>query len=476
MSEIRANGPFGARAARPTPGWIQLLQARVAASSGDEDRFQRQLLDYAEIGQRLFWQRQMIFGVALLLAGFYYSLPLAILNLILVVISEVYDNWVFRGIVNAGHRNARLGKKYYWAIILGTINSAGTISFFAIWITILQGQGSHFMPLFFLFAAGVFAAMNNHYFISILVLRLSIYGVTFLAIPIRDIVLTGADIRSELWVQFFASVFVAYFIVDCSRIFLNMYRTNLDRLKELEAQNQKIEAALAAKSAFLSTMSHELRTPLTSIRASLDLALSDKLGAIDEGPKKVLEIARRNSASLKVLIDEVLDLQKASAGHMRLDCQEADLASLVQEAVDVNQPYAEKFGCTLSYDRPSVPILANLDPHRIKQVLGNLLSNAVKFSPPGSEVQVRLFLASGKATIEVSDHGSGLDEAVKDKVFEPFTQLDSSDSRKAGGTGLGLSITKQIVEAHHGEIDYHSEPGKGTTFSISLPVQLAAAA
>lgn len=476
MSEIRANGPFGARAARPTLGWIQLLQSRISVSSGDEDRFRRQLLDYAEIGQRLFWQRQMIFGVALLLAGFYYSVPLAVLNLILVIVSEVYDNWVFRSIVNAGNRNAPLGRKYYWAIVLGTISSAGTISFFAIWITILQGQGSHFMPLFFLFAAGVFAAMNNHHLLSILALRLCIYGFTFLAIPIGDIVQTGADIRSELWVQFFSSVFVAYFIVDCSRIFLSMYRTNLDRLQELEAQNQKIEAALAAKSAFLSTMSHELRTPLTSIRASLDLALSEKLGGMDDGPKKVLDIARRNSDSLKALIDELLDLQKASSGHMQLNYQETNLVTLVQEAVDVNQPYAQKFGCQLVYERPPGPILADLDAHRIKQVLSNLLSNAVKFSPQGSEVSIRLFLNAGKVTIQVRDHGPGLDEAVKEKVFEPFTQLDSGDDRKAGGTGLGLSITKQIVDAHHGQIDYHSEPGKGTTFSVSFPAKLAAAA
>ncbi|MEF3047351.1 sensor histidine kinase [Pseudotabrizicola sp. L79] len=435
-----------------------------------DDCIEGQLVDYAEIGQRLFWQRQTIFGVALLLAAFYYSLPLAFLNLLLVVITEMYDGWVFRSILTQKRSGQRLELGHFWAVVIGTIASAGTISFFAIWISILQGQSSHFMPLFFLFAAGVFAAMNNHYIVSVLAIRLGIYGVTFLFIPIRDIVLTGADIQSELWVQLFASVFVAYFIVDCARIFLSMYRKGVNRLKELEEQNRKVEAALAAKSAFLSTMSHELRTPLTSISASLDLALSGKLGAVDTGPKKVLEIAQRNSGTLKTLIDQVLDLQKASAGHLSLECSETDLTSLVQEAVEVNEPYVGKLGSVLRFDKPDGVVMAPVDRTRIKQALSNLVSNAAKFSPSGTEVVVRLVSDQGQAVIEVSDQGEGLDEKSKDRVFAPFTQLDSSDSRKVGGTGLGLSITKQIVEAHRGRIDYRSKPGQGTTFSFTLPL------
>lgn len=476
MSEASAYRPNETRGASRVAGQFGLLWKRLTTTRTDEDRLHRQLLDYAEVGQRLFWQRQMIFGVALLLAGVYYSLSLAVLNLVIVVVSEAYDFRVFQNISKAKDHGRKPGQRHFRSVVIGTIISSGAISFFAIWISILQGQGSHFMPMFFLFAAGVFAAMNNHHLLCILALRLAIYGVTFFAIPIRDVVLTGADLGSELWVQLFTSVFVAYFIIDCSRIFLSMYRTNMERLIELEVQNKKIEAALAAKAAFLSTMSHELRTPLTSISASLDLALSGNLGKVDEAPKRVLEIAQRNSKTLKSLIDEVLDLQKASAGKLQLQCHTTDLVALVQEAVDVNQPYAGRFGCIIQFVRPADPIYASVDVQRITQALSNMLSNAAKFSPAESEIEVSIMMRQDMALIEVRDQGVGLDEARKDEVFEPFTQLDSGDGRKAGGTGLGLSITKQIIEAHDGRIDYYRGPVRGTVFAMTLPVQGKAAA
>lgn len=446
--------------------WLRL----PVSSLRDYARLERQMNDYAEVGLRLFWQRQMIFGVALLLAAFYYSLPLAALNLILIIINETYDYSVFQHIVKARKSGRRLGAGPYWAIVVGTTMSAGIIGFFALWITILQGYGSHFMPLFFLFAAGVFAAMNNHQLPSILALRLAIYGVVFITISVRDIVLTGAEIGSELWVQLFSSLFVAYFIVDCSRIFLAMYRTNLDRLVELERQNRRVEAALAAKTAFLSTMSHELRTPLTSISASLDLALSEKLGAVAAGPKKVLEIAQRNSKTLRRLIDDILDLQKASAGKLELNLVETDVVALTKEAISVHQPYAEQFGSLITCSAMPDEIVARVDPQRIEQVLSNLLSNAAKFSPPDSEIGLHIRLQNADVRIEICDQGIGLDEALKDKVFAPFTQLDGGDDRKVNGTGLGLSISKEFVTAHGGSIDYQRRPTGGTMFIVTLPV------
>ena len=119
--------------------WLRL----PVSSLRDYARLERQMNDYAEVGLRLFWQRQMIFGVALLLAAFYYSLPLSTLNLILIIINETYDYWVFQHIVKARKSGRRLGAGPYWAIVFGTAMSAGIIGFFALWITILQGYGSH---------------------------------------------------------------------------------------------------------------------------------------------------------------------------------------------------------------------------------------------------------------------------------------------------------------------------------------------
>jgi signal transduction histidine kinase len=257
-----------------------------------------QLRDYATVGINLFWQRQMTFSAALLLASFYYSLYYSLLTCLLIVISEAYDFVVFRYVLRAKEITLRQGKQMLALIYVGTVASAGTISFYAIWISVVQSDGTHFMALFFLFAAALFAAMNNHHLLSVLVLRLSIYGITFLFIPIWDIFRTDADILSEEWAQLFTSLFVLYFIVDCSRIYLNFYRLTKKQIDDLQKEHEVTKAALRAKSEFLSTMSHELRTPLTAIKGSVDMASSGKLGALPEKVSTVLGIAQRNCTKL----------------------------------------------------------------------------------------------------------------------------------------------------------------------------------
>jgi signal transduction histidine kinase len=322
--------------------------------------------------------------------------------------------------------------------------------------------------LFFLFAAALFAAMNNHHLVSVLVLRLSIYGVTFVFIPIWDIIRTNADIRSEEWAQLFTSLFVLYFIVDCSRIYLNFYRLTKQQMADLQKEHDVTKAALRAKSEFLSTMSHELRTPLTAIKGSVDMAYSGKLGTMPDKVMSVLFIAQRNCTQLVSLINEVLDLQKIASGKMGFNFVACEVGALMSESVEANRPFADRFGVTCFVDAPEVPVYIKGDKQRLTQVLANMLSNAAKFSPEGAEVKVKSEVNGTKIRILVIDHGIGLAAEDREAVFDRFSQLVASDNRKAEGTGLGMNISKQIIDAHGGLIGYHSNSGPGTTFFFEL--------
>ena len=307
----------------------------------------QQMRDYSQVGVNLFWQRQMIFAAAICLSAFYYELWLSITTLIFIAISETFDYLLFLRITRWRGRSPRLARLFMNRIYLGTVLSAGVISYFALGIALQQGATTHFLPLFFLFAAALFASMNNHHILPVLMLRLAIYGATFLFIPIWDIVRTGASIESELWTQLFTVVFVLYFIVDCSRIFMKMYRTNLRQLEELKAEHEKTKIAFKVKTEFVSTISHELRTPMTSIKGSLDMACAGVLGEMTPQMEKVLKIAQRNSARLTSIINEILDLQKFEAGKVSFDIEPLEVQTIIEDAIELNQAFAGNLGVTL---------------------------------------------------------------------------------------------------------------------------------
>ncbi|MFY0634078.1 MAG: HAMP domain-containing histidine kinase [Vannielia sp.] len=430
----------------------------------------KQMKDYATVGKNLVWQRQMIFAAALILAGYYYSVALAVTTAVLIALSEIYDFVIFRRILAWRGQNPKIGRQLLNGLYGGTIISASVIVFYSISIALTQGPGAHFMSLFFLFAAALFAAVNNHQILPILILRLGMYGATFIFIPVHDIWVTGASIHSELWAQLFTSVFVLYFVVDCSRIYLSFYRGKFEQVEALQNENYKAQESYKAKNEFISTMSHELRTPLTSIKGSIDLAHAGHLGPLSDQAKQVMGIAQRNCTRLIELIDEILDIQKIEAGRMPFKMQPFDLAAMVEQSVASNAPYAARLGVRLGYEGVDSVVQVIGDAARIEQVLTNIISNAAKFSPEGGLVRVRLEVADGTVRVSVIDEGSGLSESDRERVFDKFSQVDSSDTRKIGGTGLGMNISKQIMQAHDGTINYTKNEGRGTTFFFELGV------
>lgn len=223
------------------------------------------------------------------------------------------------------------------------------------------------------------------------------------------------------------------------------------------------------KTEFVSTVSHELRTPLTSIHGSLGLIMSGVAGEISPEVKSLLDITRKNSERLIGLVNDILDIEKIEAGRMNFHMTVFDLGEVARKSIDLNRAYGEKFQVGFELDMSAGKAMVRADRDRLLQVMSNFLSNAAKFSSPGDTVKVLLDCADGRVRYSVEDRGTGIPEDFREKVFEKFTQADSSDTRHKGGTGLGLSISKGIVEMHGGQIGFRSEEGKGTTFFFELP-------
>ena len=224
------------------------------------------------------------------------------------------------------------------------------------------------------------------------------------------------------------------------------------------------------KDEFVSTVSHELRTPLTSIAGSLGLLVGGVTEALPEGPARLIGIAHANCQRLVRLINDILDVEKIESGKMKFDLAPLALAQVAERSIDAVRGYAEQLGVTISLEVDEADLAIRGDLDRLVQVGANLISNAVKFSKTGDRVEVTARKWGRLARITVQDHGPGIPEEFRARMFTKFAQADSSDTRQRGGTGLGLVIAKEITERHGGRLWFDSLAGKGTAFHIDLPL------
>lgn len=223
------------------------------------------------------------------------------------------------------------------------------------------------------------------------------------------------------------------------------------------------------KDEFISIVSHELRTPLTSISGAISLVRSGHAGKVNTKIKDLLVIAANNSERLLYIINDLLDLQKIGAGEMDYHFTEVEICPLLERAIKDSAVYARHNNVRLEFVSNIDDAYVYADSQRLLQAINNLASNAVKFSPDDDVIKIAAYREAGMIRLSFSDHGPGIPKTFQDKVFDKFTQSDSTVTRDKGGTGLGLAIAKSIVERHAGKITFVSEDGQGTTFFVDLP-------
>lgn len=240
-----------------------------------------------------------------------------------------------------------------------------------------------------------------------------------------------------------------------------------DVLASFHDISERIEAD-QLRGEFISTVSHELRSPMTSIKGAMGLLLAGSTGELPDRARDILEIAHRNSDRLINIINDLLDIEKIAAGKMSFDCGPYDISALLDEAVLANENFSKRFDVTIERDEAlQGQVLIDFD--RSLQVLNNLLSNASKFSPPGGKVILGGRDTGDSIEITVQDFGKGIPDAMVNKVFDKFAQINPRSDSLVRGTGLGLAIVKAIVEEQGGVVSVKSTEGKGSTFAVTFP-------
>jgi signal transduction histidine kinase len=238
--------------------------------------------------------------------------------------------------------------------------------------------------------------------------------------------------------------------------------------ESLNARLDALSASEKEQQQFIADVSHELRTPLTVLRGSLEVALEEDRTA--EEYREAIGNAILEVRHLTRISQNLLFLTRGESGRVTLSFANLDLGRFAAETVrDLGQAAADR-EMTLEAAAPALPVYVFADSGRLQQVLHNLVENALQYSQPGGKIRVEVGAAPGEALLSVTDQGIGIPEADLPYVFERFFRSKKSRRANPGGSGLGLSIVRWIVEAHKGKVTVQSEPGRGSTFTVRLPV------
>lgn len=243
----------------------------------------------------------------------------------------------------------------------------------------------------------------------------------------------------------------------------------VNRTRDLIQARDEALAAAKAKSLFMANMSHEIRTPLNGVLGMINMLFDTKLR---DNQRTILQTAKSSGEHLLEIVNDILDFSKIDAGEMHLNETAVDMVDLVKQTTDSLQSVAEEKEISLTLELPeSFPAFILADPLRVRQILTNLLSNAIKFTEVGN-VQATLLLQHSNYVLQVKDSGIGMSDEHISQIFKAFGQADGSITRRFGGTGLGLTITQNFVHLMGGEISVLSTIGEGSTFVVTLPLEI----
>jgi signal transduction histidine kinase len=246
---------------------------------------------------------------------------------------------------------------------------------------------------------------------------------------------------------------------------------NVRLFNEIQDKGRQLEIANRHKSEFLANMSHELRTPLNAIIGFSEVLDERYFGELNEKQVDYVKDIHSSGKHLLTLINDILDLSKIEAGRMELDIADFDLPAALQNALTLVRERAQRHGIGLDLKVDGALGNFRADERKFKQIMLNLLSNAVKFTPEGGKINVAAKLNGAAVEVSVSDTGVGIAPEDQSIVFEEFRQVGRDYTRKAEGTGLGLALTRRFVELHGGILSLASTPGKGSTFTFTLPIR-----
>jgi signal transduction histidine kinase len=285
-----------------------------------------------------------------------------------------------------------------------------------------------------------------------------------ISLSVIDDLVTSNLFWSYAWLAITVLI-VVLILASNTRLF--EYAVLFRRLKEVDKM----------KDDFISMASHELRAPITAIRGYLSLFLEDAFGKLEEKPKGILKTTFHIATHLAGLVEDLLDVSRIEQGRMKMSLETVQIEDIVQEIVEQLHFEAEKKGLAFEFRRPPQPLpKVEVDTSRIKQVLINLCSNAIKYTPKGSVVVTSELKDGDKVEVKITDTGLGMSAEARERLFEKFYRVKTTDTRDIPGTGLGLWITKQIVELMRGKIFVDSIEKVGTQASVVFPALKGAAA
>jgi PAS domain S-box-containing protein len=257
---------------------------------------------------------------------------------------------------------------------------------------------------------------------------------------------------------------------------------DIRRTRKLEAdtarltkQRAELMALNTAKDEFISLASHQLRTPATAVKQFLGMVLEGYGGRVPQKQLKLLKQAYASNERQLTIVEDLLKVAQVDAGKVKLQKETVDLVALIKDVIQGQTAKFSEHGQTVIFKPRPRSVTAKADPDRLRMVLENIIDNASKYSTPGKTIEVKTAKSKGITTITVRDEGVGINPRHAEKIFDKFSRLDNPLSVLVGGTGLGLYWAKKIIDLHDGTITVTSIPGKGSTFTISLPASSAAA-